>query len=68
MLCGSIGLNHAESLVESGEVVVFPRQTLFEQSHDVTQLQVSGHEVLGWWVVAREAMHFIGNQDFFVLL
>jgi len=52
---------------ESGEVVVFPRQTLFEQSHDVTQLQVSGHEVLGWWVVAREAMHF-GNQDFFVLL
>ena len=68
MLCGSIGLNHAESLVESGEVVVFPRQTLFEQSPDVTQLQVSGHEVLGWWVVAREAMHFIGNQDFFVLL
>lgn len=36
------------------KVVVFPRQTLFEQSHDVTQLQVSGHEVLGWWVVARE--------------
>ena len=35
-------------------MVVFPRQTLFEQSNDVTQLQVSGHEVLGWWVVARE--------------
>ena len=36
------------------QVVVFPRRTLFEQREDVTQLQVSGHEVLGWWVVARE--------------
>ena len=36
------------------QVVVFPRRTLFEQREDVTQLQVSGHEVLGWWVVARK--------------
>jgi len=42
------------------QVVVFPRQTLFEQSNDVTQLQVSGHEVLGWWVVAREDSRGVG--------
>eukprot|EP00434_Breviolum_minutum_P033315 symbB.v1.2.029476.t2/scaffold3232.1/size62355/2 len=42
------------------KVVVFPRQTLFEQSNDVTQLQVSGHEVLGWWVVAREEHDLTG--------
>ena len=36
------------------EVIVFPRKTLFEQLSDVTELQVSGHEVLGWWVVAKE--------------
>ncbi|CAE7469928.1 psmA7 [Symbiodinium natans] len=35
------------------QVIVFPRRTLFEQSFDVSQLQVSGHETLGWWVVAK---------------
>eukprot|EP00439_Symbiodinium_sp_Y106_P067443 s151_g11.t1 len=37
------------------QVIVFPRRTLFEQSFDVSQLQVSGHETLGWWVVAKDS-------------
>lgn len=44
------------------QVIVFPRKTLFEQSKDVTELQVSGHEVLGWWVVARKEHALTGVE------
>eukprot|EP00930_Biecheleria_cincta_P001211 TRINITY_DN10236_c2_g1_i1.p1 TRINITY_DN10236_c2_g1~~TRINITY_DN10236_c2_g1_i1.p1 ORF type:complete len:399 (-),score=77.53 TRINITY_DN10236_c2_g1_i1:99-1295(-) len=42
-------------LISSGgrRVIVFPRRVLFEQGADVGQLQVSGHEILGWWIVPR---------------
>eukprot|EP00931_Biecheleriopsis_adriatica_P069275 TRINITY_DN43141_c0_g1_i1.p1 TRINITY_DN43141_c0_g1~~TRINITY_DN43141_c0_g1_i1.p1 ORF type:complete len:422 (-),score=96.18 TRINITY_DN43141_c0_g1_i1:69-1334(-) len=42
-------------LIGSGgrRVIVFPRRVLFEQGTDVSQMQVAGHEVLGWWIVPK---------------
>lgn len=46
---------HNILVLEGGtSVAVFPRRISNSQGMDVSQLQVSGHELLGWWIVPDE--------------